>query len=170
MADIAFLLLIFFLVTSMIPNDKGIARDLPQPCPPGAECNIPIKKNNLFAISLNEKGEIFANNEITNIEDLKETLKDFIDNGGDASCKYCQGEKLPAFSDNPKKASISLSIHREAPYQSFISIQDEIAKVYFELREKYVIEVLKTTSENITKEELKTMQEAYPFRVIETDF
>src|SRR5690606_14143184 len=170
MADIAFLLLIFFLVTSMIPNDKGIARDLPQPCPPGAECNIPIKKNNLFAISLNEKGEIFANNEITNIEDLKETLKDFIDNGGDASCKYCQGEKLPAFSDNPKKASISLSVHREAPYQSFISIQDEIAKAYFELREKYVKEVLKTTSEKITKEELKTMQEAYPFRVIETDF
>ncbi len=170
MADIAFLLLIFFLVTSMIPNDKGIARDLPQPCPPGAECNIPIKKNNLFAINLNEKGEIFANNEITNIEDLKETLKDFIDNGGDESCKYCQGEKLPAFSDNPKKASISLSVHRETPYQNFISVQDEIAKAYFELREKYVIEVLKTTSENITKEELKTMQEAYPFRVIETDF
>lgn len=170
MADIAFLLLIFFLVTSMIPNDKGISRDLPQSCPPGAECNIPIKKNNLFAIRLNEKGEIFANNEITNIEDLKETLKDFIDNGGDESCKYCKGEKLPAFSDNPKKASISLSVHREAPYQSFISIQDEIAKAYFDLREKYVIEVLKTTSENITKEELKTMQEAYPFRVIETDF
>jgi tyrosyl-tRNA synthetase len=95
-------------------------------------------------------------------------LKDFIDNGGDASCKYCQGEKLPAFSDNPKKASISLSVHRESPYQSFISIQDEIAKAYFELREKYVKEVLKTTSEKITKEELKTMQEAYPFRVIET--
>lgn len=169
MADIAFLLLIFFLVTSMIPNDKGIARDLPQPCPPGADCNIPIKKNNLFAISLNEKGEIMANEKLTHIEDLNELLKDFIDNNGDKSCAYCKGEKFTESSDNPKKASISLSMHREATYQSFISIQDEIAKAYFELREKYVHEVLKTTTEKITKEELKTMQEAYPFRVIETN-
>ncbi len=168
MADIAFLLLIFFLVTSMIPNDKGIARDLPQACPPGADCNIPIKKNNIFSISVNEKGEIMANETLTTIENLKMKLKDFIDNNADKSCLYCKGEELLVASDNPKKASISLSIHREAPYQSFINIQDEIAKAYFELRENYVSEVLKTDTKKITEEELKKMQEAYPFRVIES--
>jgi len=168
MADIAFLLLIFFLVTSMIPNDKGIARDLPQPCPPGADCNIPIKKNNIFSISVNEKGEIMANETLTKIEDLKNVLKNFIDNNADKSCIYCNGEQLPEASDNPKKASISLSIHREAPYQSFISVQDEIAKAYFELRENYASEVLKTSAQKINDKELKKMQEAYPFRIIES--
>lgn len=104
MADIAFLLLIFFLVTSMIPNDKGIARDLPQPCPPGADCNIPLKKNNIFTISVNEKGEIMVNKTITPIENLKDELKHFIDNNADQSCIYCSGERLAEASDNPKKA------------------------------------------------------------------
>ncbi|MBG42397.1 MAG: biopolymer transporter ExbD [Aequorivita sp.] len=167
MADIAFLLLIFFLVTSMIPNDKGIAQNLPQACPPGADCNIPIKKNNLFTINVNQKGEIMANSEITNIKDLKEKLKDFIDNNADKSCLYCKGAQLEAASDNPTKASISLSIHREAPYQSFITVQDEIAKAYFELRETYVAEVLKKDVSKITEKELKKVQEAYPFRIIE---
>ena len=168
MADIAFLLLIFFLVTSMIPNDKGIARDLPQPCPPGADCNIPLKKNNIFSIRVNEKSEILANETPTNIEELKDAIKDFIDNNADKSCSYCKGKKFLATSDNPKKASISLSIHREAPYKSFIIVQDEIAKAYFELRENYVSEVLKTTAIKITDQELKKMQEAYPFRIIES--
>lgn len=168
MADIAFLLLIFFLVTSMIPNDKGIARDLPQPCPPGADCNIPLKQHNIFTIKVNEKGEILANDTLTDIENLKDELKNFIDNNADKSCAYCKGDELLNASDNPKKASISLSIHREAPYQSFITIQDEIAKAYFELRENYVSEILKTTAKNITDEELKKMQEAYPFRIIES--
>ncbi|AFL79541.1 biopolymer transport protein [Aequorivita sublithincola DSM 14238] len=168
MSDIAFLLLIFFLVTSMIPNDKGIARDLPQACPPGADCNIPLKENNIFTINVNEKGETMVNKTFTNIEDLKDQLKNFIDNNADKSCAYCKGEELLDASDNPKKASISLTIHREAPYQSFITIQDEIAKAYFELRENYVSEVLKTTSKNITDQELKKMQEAYPFRIIES--
>jgi len=167
MADIAFLLLIFFLVTSMIPNDKGIARNLPQACPPGAECNVPIKKNNLFKINVNGKGVIMANGELIIMEDLKDKLKTFIDNNGDISCSYCNGEKLADASDNPKKASIALSIHREAPYQSFISVQDEIAKAYFELREKYVAEVLKKDVDKISEEELKQVQEAYPFRIIE---
>ena len=168
MADIAFLLLIFFLVTSMIPNDKGIARDLPQPCPPGADCNIPIKKNNLFTISVNEKGEIMANETPTTIDDLKNKLKDFIDNNADKSCTYCQGEQLSESSDNPKKASISLIFHREAPYQSFISVQDEIAKAYFDLRENYVSKVLKIKAEGITEEQLRKVQNAYPIKIIES--
>ncbi len=68
-----------------------------------------------------------ANETRTNIEDLKDALKNFIDNNADNSCLYCKGEELATASDNPNKTSISLSIHREAHYQNFISVQDEIA-------------------------------------------
>jgi len=151
----------------MIPNYKGIARNLPQTCPPGADCNIPIKKNNLFTIRVNEAGAIMANETRTTIVQLKEELKKFIDNNADKTCIYCKGEQFAEASDNPQKASISLSIHREAPYQSFITVQDEIAKAYFELRETYVSEVLKKDVSTITDAELKKVQEAYPFRIIE---
>lgn len=166
-ADIAFLLLIFFLVTSMIPNDKGIVQDLPQPCPPGADCNIPLKRNNIFAIQVNENGGIMVNEIRTTLDELKDELKQFIDNNADQSCIYCNGNQLSDASDNPKKASIALSVHREAPYESFISVQDEIAKAYFELRESFITEVLKTNSTEITDDELKRTQQAYPFRLIE---
>lgn len=142
MADIAFLLLIFFLVTSMIPNDKGIAHNLPQACPPGADCNIPIKKNNLLQLTVNKSGEILANENPTPIEDLKEEIKNFIDNNANKNCMYCKGQHRPEASDSPKKASLALAIHREAPYQSYIAVQDAIAKAYFELRESYVSKVL----------------------------
>ncbi len=168
MADIAFLLLIFFLVTAMIPNDKGIVRSLPQACPPGEICNIPLKENNIFSIGVNENGEILANKIIVSLEELKNNLKTFIDNNADKSCSYCEGDHFAEASDNPKKASIALAIHREAPYQSFITVQNEIAKAYFELRENYVSKVLKSNTVVITEEEVKKVQEAYPFRIIES--
>ncbi len=108
-----------------------------------------------------------ANKNQIAIGELKEMLKNFIDNGGDNSCNYCDGEKNAEASDNPRKASIALSIHREAPYQSFITIQDEIAKAYFELRENYLVEVLKKDVDKITEEELIQIQAAYPFNIIE---
>ena len=108
-----------------------------------------------------------ANETPINIDELKANLKEFINNNADKSCNYCKGEQLAEASDNPKKASISLSIHREAPYQSFITVQDEIAKAYFELRETYVAEFLKTDIDKITDEQLKNVQEAYPFQIIE---
>jgi uncharacterized protein with HEPN domain len=113
-------------------------------------------------------GEIMANETQINIKDLKDALKKFIDNNADKSCTYCKGEMVLEASDNPQKASISLTIHREAPYQSFITVQDEIAEAYFELRENYVSEVLKTDAKTISDAALKNMQEAYPFRIIET--
>ncbi|HBL80868.1 MAG TPA: biopolymer transporter ExbD, partial [Aequorivita sp.] len=48
----------------------------PQACPPGADCNIPIKKNNIFTIQVNEKGEIMANETPINIDELKANLKE----------------------------------------------------------------------------------------------
>ena len=61
-----------------------------------------------------------------------------------------------------------MSFHREAPYQSFISVQDEIEKAYFELRENYVLKTLKAKPEEISEDQLKKVQEAYPIRIIES--
>ncbi|MCA0153097.1 ExbD/TolR family protein [Winogradskyella vincentii] len=109
MADIAFLLLIFFLVTTTISADKGILRQLSAECPPGTNCKADIAERNLLRININAENEIMVKNEIVPIEKLKQFVIEFVDNNGSDSCGYCNGNKNEQSSDHPKKAVISLS-------------------------------------------------------------
>ncbi|WP_339702349.1 biopolymer transporter ExbD [uncultured Marixanthomonas sp.] len=169
MADIAFLLLIFFLVSTTIPNDKGIVRKIPEPCPPGQKCDTEINERNLLSININKAGELFVNETITSYKDLKTVLTNFIDNNGDATCTYCNGDKIASASDNPKKASISIKTHPKTPYKAFITVQNELTAAYLELREAYAETILKKEEGELTEEEIKQVQQAYPFRISEAD-
>lgn len=168
MADIGFLLLIFFLVTTTIPNDKGIARKLPALCST-KDCDITKNERNVLRISINENGEIFTKNEIIAISDLEKVIAAFIDNNGDASCDYCSGFGLKDSSDNPKEAIISITTHRLAPYASFIEVQDAITSAYTTLREQYIATVLRVNPESLTEDELFQVREAYPLQISEAE-
>ncbi|WP_242206581.1 ExbD/TolR family protein [Aestuariivivens insulae] len=167
MADIAFLLLIFFLVTATIPKDQGINRKLPSPCPDGQECNDKINERNVLRIALNNKDDIMVEGEIISINELKEITKAFLDNNGDGSCTYCNGTKSLDASDNPNKAIISLQNAKQTSYSHYIKVQDQLTLAYFELRKTYCETVLKKPIDNLSKEELKTVREAYPFKLSE---
>jgi biopolymer transport protein ExbD len=167
MADIAFLLLIFFLVSTTIPQDKGIARMLPQECPPGQPCSEKMNERNMLMISANAVGDLYVNKELMEMKDLQETIIKFIDNNGDKTCDYCNGDKDIAASDNPNLAAILIDVQAAAPYRHFISIQDEITKSYEVLRTKYAKEILNKNPDELTAVELKQVKEAYPFRISE---
>jgi biopolymer transport protein ExbD len=169
MADIAFLLLIFFLVTSMIPNDKGISRKLPPPCPPGIECSADILPRNLFQIFLNEQGELLVNNNLTPISELGQLLLEFIDNNGDGSCSYCNGKGSSTASDNPSKAVISLSTDRLTPYAEFIAVHDEITQAYVLLRKNYATQIFRKELDLLTELEFEQLRKAYPFLISEAE-
>jgi biopolymer transport protein ExbD len=168
MADIGFLLLIFFLVTTTIPNDKGIARKLPAPCQ-ASDCDITKNERNVLRISLNKHGAMLVKNEIVAIDELKDIINVFIDNNGDGSCDYCKGSGSKELSDNPKEAVISISSHRFAPYADFIAVEDAISSVYFQLRARYIAEVFQKKPENLTDEEILKMREAYPLQISEAE-
>ncbi len=163
MADIAFLLLIFFLVTTTISMDKGINRKLPKPCPPNTECSEPINERNILRIVLNSKDEIFIEDELVTLPELKDIAKSFLDNNGDDSCTYCNGKGLSFLSDNPKKAVISLQNDKLTSYNFYISVQDELTKAYYELREVYTKDVLGKTAITATDEDIAAVKKAYPF-------
>lgn len=169
MADIAFLLLIFFLVTAVIPKDQGIYRKLPKECPPGQDCNIPIPDRNILKIAINAKNEIMVDDAIVSISEVKNLAKAFIDNNGDGSCTYCTGNKANTSSDNPSKAIISLRADRNASYNQFIEVQDELTKAYFELRKTYSESVLKKPIDKLTEDELQKLKNAYPFILSEAE-
>ena len=137
MADIAFLLLIFFLVTTTIETDSGINRKLP----PMEELEDPpiIKQKNIFTVVVNKYNQLLVEEELSEIENLRSLAVKFLDNGGgngDDACDYCQGDANPASSDNPQKAIISLKNDRETSYKVYISVQNELVAAYNELRNR----------------------------------
>jgi biopolymer transport protein ExbD len=134
MADIAFLLLIFFLVTTTIETDAGLDRMLPPIEPP--EDNVIIKQKNIFTVNINKSGQLLVEEELTNLKDLRKKAVAFLDNGGDGTCTYCKGRKDDASSDNPTKAIISLKNDRETRYGTYITVQNELVGAYNELRNR----------------------------------
>ncbi len=135
MADIAFLLLIFFLVTTTIETDSGISRKLP-PIEESEE-DVVIKQKNIFTVLLNGKDQILVEDELMELEEIRAAAIKFLDNGGgkgEDGCDYCKGKRDPRSSDNPDKAIISLKNERETSYAAYISVQNELVAAYTHLR------------------------------------
>ncbi|RPG66320.1 MAG: biopolymer transporter ExbD [Flavobacteriaceae bacterium TMED42] len=137
MADIAFLLLIFFLVTTTIETDSGLNRKLP----PIEDIEDPpiIKQKNIFTVVVNKNNQLLAEEELTDILDLRALAVEFLDNGGgegEEACDYCQGSGDPKSSDNPDKAIISLKNDRETSYKVYIAVQNELVAAYNALRDR----------------------------------
>jgi len=137
MADIAFLLLIFFLVTTTIETDSGLNRKLP---PMEDQVDPPIiREKNIFTVVVNKNDQLLVEEELTDIQDLRSLAVAFLDNGGvvgEEACDYCQGERDESSSDNPDKAIISLKNNRETSYKVYIAIQNELVAAYNELRNR----------------------------------
>jgi biopolymer transport protein ExbD len=133
MADIAFLLLIFFLVTTTIETDSGINRKLP-PIEESQE-DVIIKQKNIFTVLLNGKDQLLVEDNLMELKDLRKAAIEFLDNGGDGTCTFCKGKKDPSSSDNPDKAIISLKNERETSYKTYIAVQNELVAAYNVLRD-----------------------------------
>lgn len=137
MADIAFLLLIFFLVTTTIETDSGINRKLP----PTDEVVDPpvIKQRNIFTVVVNKDNRLLVEEELMDISELREAAIAFLDNGGgqgEEACDYCKGKRDTSSSDNPEKAIISLKNDRETSYKVYIAVQNELVAAYNDLRDR----------------------------------
>lgn len=134
MADIAFLLLIFFLVTTTIETDAGLDRMLPPIEPP--DTDVVIKQKNIFTVNINKNGQLLVEEGLMDLKDLRQAAMDFLDNGGDGTCNYCKGRKDASSSDNPTKAIISLKNDRETKYATYITVQNELVGAYNDLRNR----------------------------------
>ena len=189
MADIAFLLLIFFLVTTTIETDSGINRKLP----PMDEIIDPpiIKERNIFTVVVNKNNQILVEEKPMDLRDIRKEAVAFLDNGGgigDEACDYCQGNKDRSSSDNPEKAIISLKNDRETDYKVYISVQNELVAAYNELRDREFIRLYpsenmsyveadkkysdprsdKTVKEKL-KEKLSVIKTLYPMKLSEAE-
>jgi hypothetical protein len=137
MADIAFLLLIFFLVTTTIETDSGLNRKLP-PMEDVVDPPI-IKERNIFTVVVNKNNDLLVEEKPMEISGLREAAVAFLDNGGgkgEDACDFCQGARDTSSSDNPEKAIISLKNDRETDYKVYIAVQNELVAAYNVLRNR----------------------------------
>lgn len=159
MADIAFLLLIFFLVTTTIEKDKGILRSLPPIDDSETEPPI-IKQKNLFTVLINRNNQLLVEDEQMELKDLRQAAIDFLDNGGGENaegerCDYCRGKRDPSSSDHPDKAIISMKHDRETSYEQYIEVQNELVAAYNFLREREAQRLYNRSFESMLAEKEK---------------
>ncbi len=122
MADIAFLLLTFFLMTTVINNHKGLVMLLPKWSP--EQVFEKINDRNLFTVHINaENNFLIEGIRRENVQGLRQELKEFILNNG----------KVSMLSENPAKAVISLKTDRNTSHKAFVAALDEIQGAYFEI-------------------------------------
>lgn len=187
MADIAFLLLIFFLVTTTIEKDKGILRSLPPIDDSEVEPPI-IKQKNLFTVLLNRHDQLLVEDDEMQVKDLRQAAIDYLDNGGSTnaegeSCDYCKGDRDPASSDHPDKAIISLKHDRETSYGKYIEVQNELVAAYNFLRNREAQRLYnRSFSEMLAEkeknqfnkdeklnEQIETIKKLYPMKLSEAE-
>ena len=157
MADIAFLLLIFFLVTTTIASDKG----LPVMLPPKKENqdDIKIKERNIFNILVNSNDLLLVEEEVMDISQLKKAAKKFITNNG----------QDPESSESPKKAVISFKTDRGTSYEMYVKVRDNLKQAYAELRAEHLgitleeyMEIAKDRKDPKNKEKYDEAKDAFP--------
>ncbi len=122
MADIAFLLLIFFLVTTTIDVDKGITVKLPPWSDEPPEIQK-LKTRNVFSVLVNAQDQLLVRGELANIDDLRERAKEFIANP----------QRRDDLSTDPKNAIISLKNDRGTSYGQYVAVYNELKAAYNEL-------------------------------------
>lgn len=154
MADIAFLLLIFFLVTTTIEVDSGISSKLPPPIPEDTPPPT-FNKKNIFQVVVNAENRLLVEEEDMQIKDLTAAAVKFLDNGGGTdprnACNYCRGDKDPESSDNPEKAIISLVNDRQTSYKMYLAVTNELVRAYTILRDREANRLYNESYQSMTK-------------------
>ncbi|MEM9077818.1 MAG: biopolymer transporter ExbD [Bacteroidota bacterium] len=183
MADIAFLLLIFFLVATTIQNDHGLIRKLP---PKPDRTIIDIHERNVFRIILNKENQLMVEGELIEFKDLGKEVISFLDNGGEVGkCEYCLGAKSKDKSDSPLEAVISFQSDRKALYGTYVRVQDVLTTAYISLRnreskrlfgtdfksmeEAYLKPETNGELKETLKKRIKTIREMYPMKISESE-
>ncbi|HNS18372.1 MAG TPA: biopolymer transporter ExbD, partial [Bacteroidales bacterium] len=136
-ADIAFLLLCFFLLASNMDSDSGIFRRLPPPIDPTVT-PPEIKERNIFTILVNKNDRLLVEGREGNINTLKDEAKEFLSNPGDLpNLPEKKMEFIPALGDFAiSKGVISLKNDRGTSYEAYIKVQNELTKAINELRDE----------------------------------
>ncbi|NBC82865.1 MAG: biopolymer transporter ExbD [Bacteroidetes bacterium] len=171
MADIAFLLLIFFLVTTTMDTDSGISRTLPPPVPPEQQEDKEIKERNIFTVLVNRDDRLLVEGRVMNLDNLTQEAKMFISNPQNAgNLPEKEVQEIPFFGQYPvSKQVISLRNDRGTSYGMYIKVQNELTRAYNELRDELAIQKFGKKYEELEEAKKDAVKDIYPMRISEAE-
>jgi biopolymer transport protein ExbD len=174
MADISFLLLIFFLVTTSMDVNQGLARRLPPPPDPNQKLEEKdINQRNLLLVKINSANQLMVEGQLIDVRQLREKAKEFILNVQD-------DENLPKLVEEDfgapigtikytKDHVISVQSDVETQYQAYLDVQNELVAAYNELREDCAQKYFHKAFAELDDDQRKQVQEVYPQKISEAE-
>jgi biopolymer transport protein ExbD len=173
MADIAFLLLIFFLVTTSMGSTTGLTRRLPPPLPPDVDIPpVDINKRNLFIVKVNSMNQLLVQGNEISIKELREKAKEFIRNDANDvnfPAKYKVNIPLLGEIEITKEHVISLQNDVDTQYQAYIDVQNELVGAYTELRSDLSKSRFGKEYSDLDEAHKKAIDAAYPQKISEAE-
>ena len=174
MADISFLLLIFFLVTTSMDVNQGLARRLPAPIPPDQKVeDTDINKRNLMIVKINSANQLMVQGQLMDVKQLRETAKEFIKNENDEPnlpklVEEDFGEPI-GVQRYTKDHVISVQNDVDTQYQAYLDVQNELVAAYNELRNECAQKYFHTSYNELNEEQQKQVQKVYPQKISEAE-
>lgn len=180
MADIAFLLLIFFLVATTMNVDTGLVRMLP-PMPPENQQqeDIKVKERNLFLVLVSGSGAIMAGTpgkqEVIDIRQLKDRTKDFVLNPTEDPNLPEKKEIEIDMPDGSKwiypvsEGVVSVQTTRDTNYQSYIMVQNELTRAFNEVRDQIAQQKFGEAFSALPEEQRNVVAKAVPLKISEAE-
>ncbi|MBP5298339.1 MAG: biopolymer transporter ExbD [Lachnospiraceae bacterium] len=173
-ADISFMLLIFFLTTTSMDTDAGLARTLPKPPEENQENNeMKVKERNILNIRINKDNYLLIGNDYATPEDVKERAKEFIKNEkNDPNLPEVISKKIKYLGRNVPVTDnhvISVQTDRGTDYGVYIIVQDALIQAYNELRDEFAFAEWHHHIEFCTEDEKAALREIYPQKISEAE-
>lgn len=173
MADISFLLLIFFLITTSMDVSQGLARRLPQPPDPNQKIEeTDINQRNLFVVKINSANQLLVQGQETNISQLRAKAKEFIDNpNNDPNLPVLVTEEIEGLGMVTYTPDHVISVQNDVDtqYQAYLDVQNELVAAYNELRDAFAKKQFGKSYNELEEEEQKLVQKVYPQKISEAE-
>jgi len=174
-ADIAFMLLIFFLTTTSMDTDKGLARRLPPPPDPNMtqDDNIIVKERNILQVRINKDNQLMVGSDYLEVAQLREKAKEFIANpNDDANLPEKHVVNIPLLGGAcmvTEKHVISVTNDVGTSYQVYIDVQNELVAAYNELRNEKANEAFGKDYVECNEDQQKAIREFFPQKISEAE-
>ena len=175
MADISFLLLIFFLVTTSMDVNQGLARRLPAPIPPDQKVeDKDINKRNLLVVKINSANQLMVQGQLLDIHQLRDKVKEFVLNENDdphlpeVFTDVDFGAPI-GYAKHTKQHVISVQNDVDTEYQAYLDVQNELVAAYNELRNECAQGYFHKAYNELSEDQQKQVMKVYPQKISEAE-
>ena len=170
--DIAFLLLIFFLVATTMETDKGIQRRLPpMPDENQKQQDIKVNRRNIVVVRINAQDRILAGGTPMDITQVKDQIKEFITNPANSeSLPEKEMKDIEGFGQYAvSKGVVSLQNDRGTSYSAYLRVQNEIVKAFNEIRDEFAMANYGSKYADLDEDKQKIVRDAIPQSISEAE-